>query len=298
MDCNNSCTELDIDGMNFTLYCFEIWLAMTKNIDQTAVLSDGWKIIADHHDGRQSARKLCRLFAEVLQASTVGMEFSDTGDYSWKEQVDQIGFKTSTGFWERPFAEHQSRWFFDGGKSFIPEFSPILDLLTLQWRHHQRPGIHPANIRLSKSVAASTCNPSWFSVSRLSRRVLYALPMLYQTLRPLLLIGEQGSGKTYLAKIIHRNNPFPATPFKRYKKGIPNEEGTLFIPDWDSVKLKDRKALLEYKQRIIATTSNVMNSHEILQQWKSETDSAGLTLRIPSLRERQEDIPLLINYFP
>ncbi len=267
-----------------------------REIDQIKVLNDGWQIIVNYNDSRRSARHLCRLFAEVLGASTVGMEFNDVGGYSWKERVDQVGTDASTGLWERPFTENQSRWFFDGGESLIPMFSPVLDLLTQQWKHYQNPEARLGSKIRMKSVPSSY-NPAWFSVSQLSRQVLDDLPRLWNTLYPLLLIGESGSGRAYLAEIMHRNGPFPSEPFTIYRDDASNREGTLLIPDWDKINRQKRKALLAYKQRIIAKTSDVNNACEISRQWKAETNDSGLILRVPSLRERQEDIPLLTNHF-
>ncbi len=266
-------------------------------LDQIRVLNDGWQIIVNYNDSRQSARQLCRLFAEVLKASTVGMEFNDVEGYSWKEQVDQVGANTSTGFWERPFTDNQSRWFFDGGKSLIPEFSPVLDLLTHQWKHYQNPPEERPGYRHRMKSVSSSYNPAWFSVSQLSRQVLDVLPRLWNTLHPLLLIGESGSGRAYLAEIMHRNGPFPSEPFAVYRNDVLNRMGTLLVPDWDKINHQKRKTLLAYKQRIIAKTSDINNASEISRQWKSETNDSGLILRVPSLRERQEDIPLLANHF-
>ncbi len=68
----------------------------------------------------------------------------------------------------------------------------------------------------------------WADMSREGRRVAVLLPELSASRAPLLLVGESGSGREFLARLIHMNGPFPEAPFfyaeDCVEKRVPEEE--------------------------------------------------------------------------
>ncbi|RLW70161.1 MAG: hypothetical protein B6D68_01235 [spirochete symbiont of Stewartia floridana] len=58
-----------------------------ESIDQFNLAVEGWRIINQHSDPRCSARKLCRLFAVLLKASCVRLEYDNSRGYCWSESV-------------------------------------------------------------------------------------------------------------------------------------------------------------------------------------------------------------------
>lgn len=268
----------------------------SEQIDRFSTAAEGWRIIAGNPDPRVSARELCRLFAKVLEASTVGMEFHDPEGYSWREQVEQVGIPVSTGHWEKPFPDGKSLWFFEGGMDRITEFDSVLDLLSEQWIRCERPTRKPS-ARLLVKPMSFPFNPAWIAVSRFSRTVLFRLPELCQSVRPLLLIGETGSGRNYLAQLIHRSGPDPFSPFTSLEEKASKESGTLFIPDWEHRTAQERKSLLQDERRIIAAMTPGKDVDDIIRAWELSTSRTGQMMRVPSLRERRKDIPLLASHF-
>ena len=159
------------------------------------------------------------------------------------------------------------------------------------------------------------------------------LENISDTQSTVLIYGEHGTGKTLVAKSIHFNNTRRHQPFKIVNcSGVPTEtldrdlfgdkqtenafthKGTLFLKDIDRLSAAlqvellgvlegqqlnlDGSARMEGARIIAATTKNL----RIKVQNEEFRDDLFYRLNVvpiflPPLRERVEDIPLLINHF-
>ncbi|OQX28896.1 MAG: hypothetical protein B0D92_06615 [Spirochaeta sp. LUC14_002_19_P3] len=263
--------------------------------DRFAVAAQGWCIIRDNPLPRRGARELCRFLAKALRASAVGLEFHNSEGYAWREQAEFFGNNTTNGVWERPFPQGRSRWYFNGGQQTIPGIEQVLDVLTDQWLHRGK--IYPQkNTRIADTVP-SHGNSAWIAVSVQSRRVLSLLPELYQSSRPLLLIGEPGSGRRYIARLIHSNGPYPFSPFSAPENQQQEEAQTCFVADWDLRCPEEQIALQQCSGRLIAAANAGNTAQKAQISWRLITGGRGMILYVPSLRDRLADIPLLASQF-
>lgn len=178
-----------------------------------------------------------------------------------------------------------------------------------------------------------------------------AITLLHRDLRllsrgtfPVLILGETGVGKDYIANILHgwsdkRKGPFiavncAAVPHELWEAemfgigrgvatGVQEREGyfqrahggTIFLDEIGELTLSAQAKLLRVLQnqivqrvggaqteidvRILAATN--MDLLQLVEQGSYRADLyyrlAGATLNVPSLCERREDIPLLLQYF-
>lgn len=256
----------------------------------------GWEIIKSYSDPRESAKMLCHWLSDVLKAETVGLEFYGAGENVWREQVVRIGVDFSTGRWKEPFPEGESYWYFNGGREFSLKIKPVLEILTEQWLHSAQHFYLPNKLKQANSLTHPLFyNTSWISISPASRAVLFYIQQFSQSLRPLLLVGGLGSGREHLAHLIHCNSSTPSLPFSYIRD--PEEEGTLFIPDWQKKSKRTQLLLLQDPRRVIASATPEQGIHKIKQEWLHSTNGEGLLIEVPSLRERLLDLPLLASHF-
>jgi DNA-binding NtrC family response regulator len=149
---------------------------------------------------------------------------------------------------------------------------------------------------------------------------------------PVLLVGESGTGKEMVALHIHqlsqrRNQPFvkmscaalTAEFFDRYHYGIeggegasgPSTEGTVFLDDVHELAPACQSKLLHVLpdggvshqrclgDRIISATSRNLEEELRAGRFREELYYRldGACLRLPPLRQRKEDIPVLVDFF-
>ena len=135
---------------------------------------------------------------------------------------------------------------------------------------------------------------------------------------PVLVVGESGSGKTLIARAIHdfsdrRNQPFilaqigdmkvmdgPAALLSQARGGtLLFEEIADFDDEAQARIVRMMDALPDPAPRILATSQ--VDLTERLASGRLRKDLyfrlGGVTLAVPSLRERVEDIPLLADHF-
>jgi two-component system, NtrC family, response regulator AtoC len=145
---------------------------------------------------------------------------------------------------------------------------------------------------------------------------------------PVLLVGESGTGKEMFANLVHRLSVHGEESLKRISCAAMNpatfsaelelnangkgEAGTIFfdeISELDSLCQRNllcalpdgdvgtRRGLLT--ARVVSTTSRNLDEEMRAGRFRSELYYRinGVCLRLPPLRERKEDIPLLAEFF-
>ncbi len=222
-------------------------------------------------------------------------------DYSWTERVERVGPSIQASLpekiWKHPFPIGSSYWFLEGFQGGRKELSILLNLLAEQWI--RAGGVNLAKNRgrrfLKGQCSATSVNPSWIAVSRASRNLHSRLPEMSLSSRPLLLLGENGSGKKYLAELLHNNGLNPSDPFTGPEST--ENTGTLFVPDWQLINEANRRKLLADKRRVIAAAVPGKETESLRELWYKRTGDQRSIIKVPALREHSEDIPMLAGRF-
>ena len=152
-------------------------------------------------------------------------------------------------------------------------------------------------------------------------------------LKNLVLVGDKGTEKTIIAKIIHQRSPLSHLPYVHVNCKIVSEllfdkmflgqegafsragEGVVFLEDIDSLPVECRKRLLnelerrvfqyEYKPIIKVKAPQIICSMVEIPQYAKENSLIGVILsrfgkvqlNVPSLKERPDDIVELFNMY-
>ena len=149
---------------------------------------------------------------------------------------------------------------------------------------------------------------------------------LARTDMPVLLLGESGTGKEVYARLIHRLSASGARPLTKLgctiiepaellavvRRANQNEERVaLLLDNVDELSLDAQRALLSTLQeneanpggqkslRLISTATRDLDREVNAGQFRRELyyRIAGVKIRLPTLRERKEDIPEFLEYF-
>ena len=158
---------------------------------------------------------------------------------------------------------------------------------------------------------------------------------------PVLLEGEAGTGKEFLARTLHHSSPLARKPFVDYscsRAGAANVEadlldlfrgrdahkkrppladgGTLFLDDLHELQAGAQAQLMRVLQqrefasgqassalspqvRVVATSETSLERAVSDHRFRADLFHrvSGFSIAVPSLRDRQADIPLLADYF-
>lgn len=195
----------------------------------------------------------------------------------------------------------------------------------------------PSGQRKMASIAA---NPS-LETSCISQGLIFAVPGIEGAIAgisgsdaPILIVGESGTGKDFLAEQIHRLSPQALRPFVKvpcatagegklsqyvdHLTGASSDQepqtiGTLFLEDVaDLDGASQAQLLVALRENVARPKDRGRNSHparlicstrhnleEGLARFNEELCHriSGVCLRIPPLRHRREDIGVLLNHF-
>ncbi len=268
------------------------------------IAAEGWRILSQYKESREGARHLLKWLAKIMDITFIGIRYFDSvSDYGWEERVLRnkaslpAQFETSR-LKSRPFPVGKSSWLLDASESAEEEYGSLLDLFAEQWLSGTVPAAISKGNRPREADSNNDVNNAWVAVSRSARIVLNRLSQLGQSVKPLLLIGETGSGRSHVAALIHKNGFDPSKPFLREPDPIDfSAGGTCFIPSWENASARYRSLYLNTPARIIASAKSGNGEDVLRKEWKDLTGGEGLILTVPSLRERKEDIPLLADEF-
>jgi len=192
----------------------------------------------------------------------------------------------------------------------------------------------PAQEAAQAGVTSLTGNHAYVAaLSPAMRAVERVVADIAPTDIPILLVGESGTGKEAVAAQIHRLSPRSHEPFSKVScaaltaeffsarpsgsgnghgwrpRGVflldeiseidPSCQSKLLhaLPDADAVALDDAVAPLA--ARVISTTSRNLEEEMRAGRFREELYYRinGVCLRLPPLRHRREDIPVLAHYF-
>jgi len=168
-------------------------------------------------------------------------------------------------------------------------------------------------------------------VSEKMQRVFSFILQISQIRRPILLVGEQGTGKEMIARAIHqyafsRGEPFlkilcSTLPQDFFRNGIlvengkkyvltDTQEGTLYFEDVHLLPYPYQTELLEFLEeyrfgrkmgnlRVIASSEVPLEDEVARGAFRGDLYYflSAVKIDIPPLRERKEDIPFLVEQF-
>jgi DNA-binding NtrC family response regulator len=187
--------------------------------------------------------------------------------------------------------------------------------------------------------------PNVITRSKAMLSICQTIGLVAFTSRPILIMGETGVGKEFLAREIHEQShrkekfiPFDTTGLNNeefsnrlfgYRKTISHgaaaliqgklaeaQKGTLFIKEIGNLSIESQSSLLRLLQnreyipvgsvtikpssaRIVAATSKNLSALIQIGSFRYDLYNhlKAHEIHIPPLRERKEDIPLLLDYF-
>ena len=199
--------------------------------DSFQLAAEGWRIISRCGDSRQGARYLLRWISDRLNLTSAEIRYvHPDGGYRWTERVGRFVPGAPPGIRrEHPFPDGVSSWILEGDPDILPSGTGLLDLLADQWlKLAETPGTR--ELSTGHRSVADRHYRGWTALSRASRIVRSRLGALSLSAAPLLLIGEEGTGKRHLARLIHSNGPDPGAPISGPDETVCS--GTLFVDGW------------------------------------------------------------------
>jgi DNA-binding NtrC family response regulator len=176
------------------------------------------------------------------------------------------------------------------------------------------------------TVAADQLEAFVLGESKKIKKIGPQIKKLTTSKTPVLLIGEQGTGKRVIAELIHAQGCPSGSPLVRFDCSLIGEEemhegligqgqgggwteqakgGTLYLEQINTMPLPIQKALVGVLRAAGSTfrlcCSSTEDLEKLIDQGKFHDELfyriAALPLMLPSLRERIEDLPQLVKNF-
>ena len=188
------------------------------------------------------------------------------------------------------------------------------------------------NRALKRQLGSALSLGDWVGCTPESQEVRNSIATAALSTGPLLLLGEDGSGRRLAAELIHRNGRNPGTTFLPIEiPSLPEGElgnlleelgssdepgrfpaytngtflpGTLFLSEINGLSAIDQNALVEFASqplpfRLMASAHPSIREAVRLGRFHRRLFSlvSPLTIQIPPLRDRPGDVPVLIDHF-
>lgn len=186
--------------------------------------------------------------------------------------------------------------------------------------------LHAELAELRASFRNQFSDTSLIARSPFMQRVVAQLKLAQQSTFPVLFIGESGSGREYLARLVHQAREshrrlfvpldclrLPASQLEstldrvsRIPKDDELQPGTIFLNHIDSLPRDIQRQVLELMQSNATTRPNVFAAATRPLEPLVESDEfirelcftlTTLPIAVPPLRNRTEDLPPLAQYF-
>lgn len=219
-----------------------------------------------------------------------------------------------------------------GADDYLTKPVHFPELLLVVERLLERQALRRENDRLRSALQGSDVDEiGWVGSSKPSRELLGLVKQISSSSASVLVLGESGTGKELVARAVHHfsgrsEGPFVAVPCAAVSEDLLEVElfgdgsapdrkgrmaeaagGTLFLDDVDRIPLATQVRLLSSLQdqpegggvRVIAASSQDLNREVLAGRFREDLFYRlnVITLRVPTLRERREDIPLLAMHF-
>ncbi len=209
--------------------------------------------------------------------------------------------------------------FSKGVYDYISVSSAPSRILSVIKRAEEKVSLLEENKDLKKRVISRPSFAGIIGVSEKMQRVFSLILQVSQVKRPILLVGEQGTGKELVARAIHQyafseEKPFfkvlcVALPLEILPQEKP-KEGTIYFEDVHLLPYKQQAEMLafleEYRFSKKSSDLRIIASSEVPLEGKVAEGSFrndlyyflnAVKIEIPPLRERKEDIPFLVDRF-
>ena len=188
------------------------------------------------------------------------------------------------------------------------------------------------NQTLKRQLASAISLSDWAGCTPESQEVRNAIATASLSTGPVLLLGEDGSGRRLAAELIHRNGRNPGSTFLPIETpSLPEGElanlldelsaaeepgrfpafthgnfhpGTLFLSEINGLSAIDQRALADlasssFPFRFMASAHPSIREAVRLGRFNRRLFEilSPLTIQVPPLRDRRGDIPILIDHF-
>jgi len=209
--------------------------------------------------------------------------------------------------------------FSKGVYDYISVSSAPSRILSVIKRAEEKVSLLEENKDLKKRVISRPSFAGIIGVSEKMQRVFSLILQASQVQRPILLVGEQGTGKELEARAIHQYAFSEEKPFLKVLcvalplEILPQEkpkEGTIYFEDVHLLPYKQQAEMLafleEYRFSKKSSDLRIIASSEVPLEGKVAEGSFrndlyyflnAVKIEIPPLRERKEDIPFLVDRF-
>lgn len=246
-----------------------------------------------------------------------------------RELVPAVGVVVMTAFGsvENAVAAMQA-----GADDYLTKPVHFPELLLILERLLESKALRQENARLRDVLAGGDANEvGWVGSSKPARELMTLVKQVAGSDASVLVLGEGGTGKELVARAVHhwsrrKDGPFVVVPCAALTEDMLEAElfggkggskgrfadavgGTLLLDDVAEIPLASQVRLLAFMQeqqaagrddvRVVATTSVDLHREVLAGRFREDLYYRlnVITLRVPTLRERREDIPLLASHF-